>query len=211
MNREEKKELRRQRIVAEARRLFEARGVENTPMEEIAAAAGCTRRTLYAYFQTWEELALTVDLEDLAERWSLQLAAMTAADQGLERMGIWARTYFAFVKSHQQHLRLQTFWDYRGIRTDNLSPGFVADMDVFIDGIADAMRDIFRQGQQDGSIAPDLDADQTLGQFAYALRAVMNRGLFDRHGFADLTGDAIVLSFIDLFLRGIAAAPGRRA
>ncbi|MBU8815203.1 TetR family transcriptional regulator [Mycolicibacterium goodii] len=49
----------RERIVAAAAALFEAQGITATTMEQIAAAAPVSKRTLYAHFPTKDELVLT--------------------------------------------------------------------------------------------------------------------------------------------------------
>lgn len=49
-------EFRTREILAAARRLMQSRGVEAVTMEEIAAAAGVAKGTLYLYFQGKDEL-----------------------------------------------------------------------------------------------------------------------------------------------------------
>ncbi|MFI5331139.1 MAG: TetR/AcrR family transcriptional regulator [Desulfobaccales bacterium] len=49
-------EFRTREILAAARRLMQSRGVESVTMEEIAAAAGVAKGTVYLYFQGKEDL-----------------------------------------------------------------------------------------------------------------------------------------------------------
>ena len=49
-------EFRTREILAAARRLMQSRGVEAVTMEEIAAAAGVAKGTVYLYFQGKEDL-----------------------------------------------------------------------------------------------------------------------------------------------------------
>ena len=73
----------RERILAAATALFEARGINATGMEQVAAAAPVSKRTLYAHFPTKDELVVgylrhlvesgrtletALDREDLAPR-----------------------------------------------------------------------------------------------------------------------------------------------
>jgi len=201
------RETRRRRILAAARRLAAKEGIENTRMEDVARAAGCTRRTLYAYFQSWDDLFLLVFAEYLTARWQHQTDAMAEADTGLAKLRRWGEAYFDYAQRHPQSLRVQFFWDFRGIHPERLSPEVQAALEEAVEPLVSGMREIFRAGQADGSIKPDLDPDTILGQYAYTLRALMNRVLFPGHSFAEFEPLSFVHSYLDLFLDGIAAQP----
>jgi AcrR family transcriptional regulator len=62
---------RERSIVAVTRRLFDERGLQDAPMEDIARAVGINRALIYRYFSSKEELfvlTLTSYLSELAER-----------------------------------------------------------------------------------------------------------------------------------------------
>lgn len=61
--REEKKEL----IIEKAREIFLDKGLFNTVMDDIAGEVGLTRRTLYRYFETKEDLAYETTIQLLNE------------------------------------------------------------------------------------------------------------------------------------------------
>jgi len=61
----------RNKLVDVARQLFAKRGLDNTTMNDIAAASGKGRRTLYTYFKSKEEIYFAViegELDRLLER-----------------------------------------------------------------------------------------------------------------------------------------------
>lgn len=61
----------RQRLIEVARELFAHKGLESTTMNDIAAASGRGRRTLYTYFRSKEEIYYAVieeELERLSEK-----------------------------------------------------------------------------------------------------------------------------------------------
>ena len=62
----------RQKLIEVARELFAHKGLESTTMNDIAAASGRGRRTLYTYFRSKEEIYYAVIEEEL-ERLSEQM------------------------------------------------------------------------------------------------------------------------------------------
>jgi AcrR family transcriptional regulator len=62
-----------------ATELFAAKGYDNTTVEEVAAAAGVSRRTLFNYFRNKEDLALS-GLSEQGESIAARLAARPAKE-----------------------------------------------------------------------------------------------------------------------------------
>src|SRR5215211_1831404 len=56
--REQTRSVVRSLLARTALELFAAKGYDNTTVEEVAAAAGVSRRTLFNYFRNKEDLAL---------------------------------------------------------------------------------------------------------------------------------------------------------
>ena len=69
----------RDRLLEVARELFAHQGLEATTMNDIAAASGRGRRTLYTYFRNKEEIYYAVIEEELA-RLSGNMAAVLDLD-----------------------------------------------------------------------------------------------------------------------------------
>jgi AcrR family transcriptional regulator len=57
--REQKREETRRRLMREGQRLFAAQGFDRTSVDEIAAAAGVSRRTFFHYFDSKEDVVLS--------------------------------------------------------------------------------------------------------------------------------------------------------
>jgi AcrR family transcriptional regulator len=203
----ENRETRRHRLMAEARKLYASGGVENTPMEEVARASGCTRRTLYAYFSSWEDLVLQVYIADIEDRWRHQKQAMAKGKSGLQQLKFWAQAYHDFAVKHPGSVHLEMFRDYRGI--DPLDQGHEAKhrYEEVVGPVVTEMVGVFCQGQKDGSIREDLAPLPTLNQFALSLRTLMNRVLSSGDSPEEFDTADFVSNYIDLFLRGIATHP----
>ncbi|MDJ0362683.1 TetR/AcrR family transcriptional regulator [Rhodococcus sp. H29-C3] len=77
--RDERTEIAAERILDAAAELFVVRGVANTGMAEIAKAAGCSRATLYRYFENRRALHLAFvhrEARRLGERLGKQVAVL---------------------------------------------------------------------------------------------------------------------------------------
>ena len=200
---ESEREARQRFVLAAARRLFAEQGIENTSMEEIAAAAEYTRRTLYAYFKSRDEICLRVLVEDQTARWAMQREAVAAAGGGLAKLLAWAEALYAFSREHPHTLRLQLYWDWRGIERERVGQESFAVFEALNEELAAGLRSIFREGIDDGSLRGDLDADMCISQFLYSLRNVLNQALSPGYTFARFDADEYVRHFLELFSRGI--------
>ncbi|MFB8762450.1 TetR/AcrR family transcriptional regulator [Nocardiopsis alba] len=69
----------RERILAAAARLFATRGIAATGMEQVAAQAPVSKRTLYAHFRTRDELAIA-HLEELIASGGTMEGALNRTD-----------------------------------------------------------------------------------------------------------------------------------
>ena len=197
------REARQGFIIKTARQLFAEKGIENTNMEDIAAAVDYTRRTLYAYFKSRDEICMQVFIEDLTERWRLQREAMTAAKTGLDKIMIWGETFYRYAKEYPHSMKLQFYWDFRGIDRDRLDPEVFRAFENINDELAEGLREIFRMGISDGSLRADLQIDLCISQYLYSLRSILNRAVTPGYTFAAFDPDRYVRHFLELFARGI--------
>jgi len=197
------RKVRQQVVLDAARKAFAEKGIENTRMEDIALAADYTRRTLYAYFRGRDEICLLVLLEDMEARWAYQKAAVVAADGGLGKILAWAAAFYAFVRENPHSMRLQAYWDFRGLERDRISDEAFAAFEALNNELAEGLRNIFRLGIEDGSLRPGLQVDLCISQFIYTFRSVLNRALSPTYSFARFDPDEYVQHYLDLFSRGI--------
>ena len=207
--RDAERETRRRFILDAARALFEEKGVENTRMDDIAVAADYTRRTLYAYFKSRDDICLHVHLEDVAQRWERQKQALAGVEGGLARIEVWAETLYAFWREYPHSMRMEQYWDFHGIERDRISADTFRRFEALNDELAAGLRDIFRGGIEDGSLRHDLSVDVCISQFLYSLRAVLGRALSSSYSFADIDPDEYVRHHLDLYRRGVRSDSGR--
>jgi AcrR family transcriptional regulator len=105
--RQKTRQVVRSLIASSAFELFAARGYDETTLDEVAAAAGVSRRTLFNYFRSKEELALSglsEQGEHIAARFAERpegediWASLRAAFEVLYEVDTTPEQRFAFVK-----------------------------------------------------------------------------------------------------------------
>ncbi len=204
MSREEREhEYRKGLILDAARELIFAHGFDEASMEDIAKAAGYTRRTLYSYFQSREEIGLAVFLEGLRQRHREQQAAVAAAGDGLDKVRAWGEALAAFSREHPQYLRIQLYWDYKGIDESRIHPVAFDEFRALNEEIIAGLRASFEAGVRDGTIRRDLSIDAVISQYAYCLRAILSNVLFPRYTFACFEPAPYIEQYLDLFTDAI--------
>ena len=201
--REAESEVRRRLIVNAARGLLAERDVDAISMEEIAAAADYTRRTLYAYFKSRDEILLLLLCEDLAQRWLVQQQAIASVESGHDKLIAWGESLYTFARTHPRTVSLQAYWDYRGINRAKIGDDVAGEFEDLNSELAEGLREIFRLGIADGSLRPDLEVDLCISQFLYSLRSVIHRAMLPTYSFAMFDPDDYVEHFLDLFSRSV--------
>ena len=142
VTRAESKERTRQRLLAEAQRLFRERGYAATSLEQIAEAAEVTKGAIYGHFASKEDLMLTAmeaapspdystTLGDEARPLPERLAAYgraVAADQpgDTEELAVYLEFYAALLRSPDA---LQRYASSRERRLQELAEADDADDD----------------------------------------------------------------------------------
>jgi len=199
------RDIRREALVDAARQFIFRNGFDESNMDEIAIAADCTRRTLYTYFKSRDELCLLVFLDGLRLRVQMQRSAMASAPSGLARLRRWGEAFHEFAQRYPEYLRIQLYWDYKGIDQYAIGADVFAEFRELNEEIIEDLRSAFRAGIDEGSIRADLPVDMTISQYVYTLRSVLNKALFPAFSFARFDGEEYVRRYLDLFTGAIAS------
>ena len=140
------REARQQFILEKTRELYTVKDVEETNMEDIASASEYTRRTLYTYFKSRDEISLLVLIEDLVRRWAEQKEAIASYASGLEKIMAWAETLYKYTLKYPHSIRLQLFWDLKGINRELIDDSTFDRFKKINDELAEGLREIFKLG-----------------------------------------------------------------
>jgi AcrR family transcriptional regulator len=100
-------ELRRSRerdLVAATRTLFDERGLQDAPIEEIARSVGIARGLVYRHFSSKEELYVLTVTDYLRELDALLGEAVVPGGDHCEQLERWARTFAGFCARYPAFL-----------------------------------------------------------------------------------------------------------
>jgi TetR/AcrR family transcriptional regulator len=197
------RDARRRFVLDAARRLLSEQSVEDTTMDSIAVEAGYTRRTLYSYFKSRDEILLIILGEDLAQRWTNQQQVVAQAETGLEKVVVWGESLYTYARANRAAMSLQLYWDFKGIKRSRVSPRVFSEFEKVNEELARGLREIFGLGVADHGLRPDLDIDICISQYLYTLRAVIHRALTPTYSFAQFDPDDYVRHYLELFITAI--------
>lgn len=107
---EREKLQRRQSILATARDVFQEKGLQATTMEEIALRAELSKGTLYLYFDTKDDLYISMILEDF---WSIEESLKDSIELEGDLMETGRSMYLAFVEhclDNSEYIRISQYF-----------------------------------------------------------------------------------------------------
>lgn len=197
------REARQHFILNAASDLIMETGIDATSMDDIAAASAYTRRTLYSYFISRDDILLQIHTENLKQRRGCQLEALTGSTDCESRLRIWAEALRDFWLAQPHVMRMEQYWDYRGIDQTKIDEDAFEQFVALNNKLASDLRDIFQGGNDDGSLRPDIQVDLCISLFIESLRRSLYRASSMGYAFADFDDEEYFENFLDLFIRGI--------
>lgn len=187
-------QARRAQIMARAVELFDVGGYHMTSMEDLAAAVGIAKPSLYHYFKSKGDILYAV-LDGLIDLVLSDHDARVTADPDAEPEVLLQGIIGDIVKStraHQAYVRVF----YENLR--NLDPQQQRAIRVKRDEYADIVTSLIRQGCARG----DFDCDPTVAMFALFGMCNWTYQWYDASG--PITPDELAHQFWNIFRSGIA-------
>jgi TetR/AcrR family transcriptional regulator len=198
---------RRKEIIDAAQDLFLSKGFENTTMEEIAEKAEFGKPTLYAYFKSKDEILFRVHMRRHNEKIQALKQAAEQYTTGYDQLHALGVAYYSYYKANPEYLRMQTYWDHRGMAFDRFGETVRDRYDELYESFMDITR-ILHLGIEDGTLRSDLDVDLTLDIFFMTLRSVANQVLLIRDPNVSQLNDpseSTYFYYLDIFMQGVSA------
>ncbi len=169
------KEQRIQEILSAARLLLISKGYWNTTMHDIAEESELSRRTLYIYFKSKEEITFRVMKEAYELLYSeIQTAARNCSRSGIDKLESVRDAYLGFYKNHFNQLIFTLYFDYkmnsRDLENDDAKACF-----QIVQNIIDELILIIRQGTADKTMRELPDIRMTALTAVTMIQATMQK------------------------------------
>ncbi|GII94051.1 TetR family transcriptional regulator [Sinosporangium siamense] len=162
--------------------LFVERGYEDTTVEDIAAAAGLSKRSFFRYFPSKEDV-LFGDVEDLADRVADAVRARPAGEEPWAVLHAVLREWEARIHAAQ--------WDMAALRLIESTPALRARLHQRRDGMRDRISTALRE--RPGTGLDTFTADLLTACAAAAIDAATREWL--RHDGTDDRGELVDRAF----------------
>ena len=170
LRREKEKELYKNEMIEAAERVFYGNGFENSSMNEIAKESNFTKRTLYKYFASKDDLLFAVLNKGFIQFLTFMKAEISKTERGFDQFHAAIFAYYQFYKDYPETLKLLNYISQSQAGESDGSKKFV---DLKKEIMLEVIRTI-ETGQQDGSIRADLNARQTTYSITFLLMGFLN-------------------------------------
>lgn len=158
--RDQNKAAKKAVFIDVAQRLFLQNGFELTSIEEVVKEAGITKRTLYQYFTSKEDLFFAVTLRGVRQLLAAYEEAMDKGDTALEKIRLGNRAHLLFYLENPGRFRLL---NYQPASRQNCEESPHYQQIKILDGIRmQHFIKLMAQSAADGSINADLDRSQAI-------------------------------------------------
>ena len=169
---------RRKTILLEAFRLFEAKGIETTGMQEIANACHLGIATLYRYYKNKIDLVLDIGTRQWQDYFVhvMNIRAQRNVDQltAAKELEFYLDFYIDLYHNHKDLLRFNSNFNsyvmHEGATAEQLKPYLTA-----IGSIAVLFHALYEKGKKDGTIRTDMPEDKMFASTAHIMLAVAVR------------------------------------
>jgi AcrR family transcriptional regulator len=153
--REANKLMKMERIIDTAEKLFLKNDFVNTSMDDISKEAGLTKRTIYQYFTSKEDLFYAVALKG-ARQFTFNLEeAFRNGRNALEKIHLSNKAYYQFYIDNPGMFRIMNYQPDNRLNCE-ASPNYCK-LGIFKDKSIKYYMDIVDEGKSDGSINTNLD------------------------------------------------------
>lgn len=203
--REKGKQIRETAIIAAAEKVFCINGYEDASMDEIAKEAQFTKRTVYQYFESKEDLYFAVVLKGFSRLLSKVKAASKNERTAYEKLEKSCISYYQFYRTDPDIFRLINYWGNIKKKSESDSK-YKMELIQFNNELFEKIEELIMEGKRDGSIQAEVEAERTAYSLVFLMTGFFNQLATTGDNFMEhfsLSHQEFSLFTIDLVLRPI--------
>jgi len=164
----------REEIITAAEKVFFKKGYDSTTLDEIGKVAEFSRRTLYTYFKSKDDLYLAVHLRYNRMKIDALEKRMALSTTGYDKVFAFGEEYYKFFQTYPEYLRFQLYMDVQGLDFDQIQEATLNEfMEVNEKGFA-LVSEAIRLGLEDGTVNYKDDPVIFISYLFYSLRTMAN-------------------------------------
>lgn len=167
----------REEIITAAEKVFFKRGYDGTTLDEIGKVAEFSRRTLYTYFKSKDDLYLAVHLRYNRMKIDTLEKRMAEAKTGYDKIFAFGEEYYKFFKAYPEYLRFQLYMDVQGLDFDQVQETTLCDFSEVNSKGFELVAEALELGQKDGTVKKEENPVIFISYLFYSLRTMANLSL----------------------------------
>ena len=205
----EKRVEKREIIIAKARDIFLDKGLFNTVMDDIAVEAGLTRRTLYRYFETKEDLAYETAILLLSE-WNEfhREVFIKLSGSGINQLQHFLNELIDYMVQRVNIMKYLGEFDFyfKDDKAEKPSSESILKFESIIlvsDGI---LTELLERGIKDGSVKPDVDVKLMMNTISNVLwsfgqRIAIRGEMIEKE--SGISGVSLINNQVDIYMMAL--------
>jgi len=163
--RAKEKQIREADIISAEQKLFSQKGFENVSMDQIASEAQFTKRTLYQYFSSKQDLYFAIVLQGFQQLFAYCEEAVKKGGNGIEKLKLSFMAYYRFYRDFPETFHLMNYLGHVKKKSSPKQKEWIK----FDDYMFQALASIIELGKADGSLRKDLESVKTTHAMAFIL------------------------------------------
>ena len=209
LSRKERERLaREQTIIDAAERMFRERGFDETSMDDIASLAEFTKRTVYQYFASKEDLYYAVVLKGFRQVDAFMREFMKTARTGYEKLEAMITGLYSFYRDNPEVFMLISRWSLVKRKHGGDTP-IRPSIDEFNAALFKRIEAVFTEGAADGTIQSDLSPSENAYGVVFLVISFMSHFAITGESFVkfqNIDRDRFCMNTLGLILKPFNAA-----
>lgn len=171
--RDKQKLVHEKEIIAAAEKVFCIKGYEDASMDGIAQEAQLTKRTVYQYFESKEDLYFAVALKGFKRLFAKIREVEKKELTGFEKIEQICKNYYRFYKANPEIFRLIHYWGY--VKKKSTDSKRKNELVEFNNTLFRDVTKVIAEGKEDGSISFEVDSEKTAYSLVFLMTGFFNQ------------------------------------